>query len=110
MRFLDICTEKDANKPLHLRNICTNYINECKKDPSRQDFGFLDLGYSRNPLFKTEHMITGDVVQFCQYHRATDKYSPNSFCSTYLSKEEAASIVFSKQLNRWVTRSNEQMI
>mmetsp|Transcript_20409 Transcript_20409/g.17725 ORF Transcript_20409/g.17725 Transcript_20409/m.17725 type:complete len:253 (+) Transcript_20409:219-977(+) len=89
MRFLDIITDKEANKPHHVANLAQNIVTDFKKDPARQDFGFLELGYSRNPLFAFEDVITGSVVSFTTDNRPGVKFTPNSFHSTYLSANES---------------------
>jgi hypothetical protein len=110
MRFLDITTEKETNKPHFFSNSCNATSNEFKKDPSRQDFGFLDLGYSRFPLFSIQDVITGQVIGFTTDARSNIKYSPNVFSATYLSHQEQSTIIFNAQMNRWGSKEAEEFM
>lgn len=109
MRFVEIFNEKELRKT-SIYDIANSVKAQFRKDPARCDFSYeLEerLG-KRNTLFEKVDTLVGSAPTMTRapHDRKKDMaWLPTEFKYSYLTKMEASSMIYSKNLGRWIHES-----
>lgn len=109
MRFIDVVPSKDLSKGNHVLT-CNRTIYDFRRDPARQDFGYIQAIYTRSALFQDSETLTGTVPEFIELKVPNAKYTPNRFRGTTLSEREKSSIIYDPTNQRWRTGTKPGML